>query len=152
MSPIPKESTVQERDFIGTWRLVSMEARSSTGAVSHPLGEDGGGLLFYSGDGYMSGVLYRADRERFGTQDIMAGTEAQLAAAARSYVSYAGRYEVRGDRVHHHVEASLFPDWVGSTQERIYAFEGSRLTLSTDPIPLGGAELRVVLIWERVEA
>lgn len=141
-----------EKDFVGTWRLISMEARSSTGAVNYPLGQDGGGLIMYAADGYMSVVLYRADRERFGTPDIMAGTEAQLANAARSYVSYAGRYEVHGDRVHHHVEASLFPDWVGTTQERIYSFEGARLTLSTDPIPLGGAELRVLLIWERVGA
>jgi Lipocalin-like domain len=137
------------QDFVGTWRLVSMEARASTGAVSYPLGPDGGGLLFYSADGYMSAVLYRANRARFGTQDIQAGTEAQLADASRTYASYAGPYEVRGDRVHHHVEASLFPDWVGTTQERIYRFDGSRLTLSTDPIPFGGAELRLVLIWER---
>lgn len=109
-------------------------------------------MLLYAPEGYMSVVLYRANRERFGTPDIMAGTEAQLANAARSYASYAGRYEVHGDRVHHHVEASLFPDWVGTTQERIYHFEGPRLTLSTAPIPLGGAELRVLLIWERVQS
>jgi hypothetical protein len=48
------------------------------------------------------------------------------------------------------VEASLFPDWVGTTQERLYDFDGDRLTLSTDPIPLGGRQLRAVLIWERV--
>ncbi len=139
------------QDLVGTWRLVSMEARSSTGAVSYPLGKDGGGLLFYSADGYMSAILYRANRPRFGTQDIMAGTEAQLADAARTYVSYAGPYEVHGDRIHHRVRASLFPDWVGTTQERICSFEGARLVLSTDPIPLGGAELRVVLIWERAQ-
>ncbi|HET7632144.1 MAG TPA: lipocalin-like domain-containing protein [Gemmatimonadaceae bacterium] len=139
------------KDFVGTWRLVSMEARSSTGAVNYPLGQDCGGLIIYTADGYMSVVIYRAGRERFGTRDIMAGTEAQLAGAARSYVSYAGRYQVRGDRVHHDLEASFFPDWVGTTQERIYELKGSRLTLSTDPIPLGGAELRVVLIWERVK-
>ncbi len=126
-----------------------MEARSSTGSVSYPLGKDAGGLLFYTADGHMSAILYRANRERFGTRDIMAGTEAQLADAARSYVSYAGPYEVHGDRIHHHVKASFFPDWVGTTQERIYSFEGDRLVLSTDPIPLGGAQLRVVLSWER---
>ncbi len=140
---------MSENDFVGTWRLVSMEARSSLGTVNYPLGQDGGGMLLYSGDGNMSVVLYRGDRAHFGTKDILAGSEAQLANAARSYVSYAGSYEVRGDRVHHRVNASLFPDWVGTTQERIYSFDGNRLTLSTDPIPLGGAEMRVLLIWER---
>jgi len=128
-----------------------MEARTSTGQVNYPLGQDAGGFIMYSADGYMSAVLYKATRERFGTRDIMAGTEAQLASASRTYVSYVGRYEVRGGRVHHAVEASLFPDWVGSAQERIFEFEGNRLTLSTDPIPLGGVQMTVVLIWERVK-
>ena len=143
---------MSENLFLGTWRLISMEARSSTGEVQYPLGKDGGGLIMYTADGYMSVVLYRANRERFGTRDIMAGTEPQLANAARTYVSYAGPYAVHGDRVHHDLEASFFPDWVGTTQQRIFSFEGSRLTLSTDLISLGGAELRVVLIWERVKA
>lgn len=140
------------QDFVGSWRLVSMEARRSDGEVAYPLGKDGGGSLVYSADGYMSVVLHQANRERFGTRDIMAGSDAQLANASRTYVSYAGRYEVRNGRVQHHVDASLFPDWVGTTQERIYTFDGPRLTLSTDPIPLGGVEMRVLLIWERMGA
>jgi len=128
-----------------------MEARTSTGQVNYPLGQDGGGFIMYAADGYMSAVLYKANREKFGTRDILAGTEAQLANASRSYVSYAGSYEVKGNRVHHAVQASLFPDWVGTTQERIYEFKGNQLTLSTDPIPLGGMQMTVVLIWERVK-
>lgn len=142
---------MSERDFVGTWRLVSMEARTSTGQVNYPLGQDAGGFIMYSADGYMSAVLYKANRDKFGTRDIMAGTEAQLANAARTYVSYVAKYQVKGDRVHHAVEASFFPDWVGTTQERIYEFSGNRLTLSTDPIPLGGVQMTVVLIWERVK-
>ena len=140
---------MSQKDFVGTWRLVSMEARTSAGQVNYPLGKDAGGFIMYAPDGYMSAVLYKADRERFGTRDIMAGTEPQLANASRTYVSYVAKYEVRGGRVHHAVEASMFPDWVGTTQERIFQFEGNRLTLSTDPIPLGGVQMTVVLIWER---
>jgi hypothetical protein len=33
-------------------------------------------------------------------------------------VAYAGRYSFLGDHVIHHVELSLFPNWVGSDQER----------------------------------
>lgn len=35
-------------------------------------------------------------------------------------------------------------------QVRRYAIEGSRLTLSTPPIDVGGRRLTSVLIWERV--
>jgi hypothetical protein len=141
---------VNEQDFVGTWRLVSWEARTSDGNVTHPFGEDACGFIMYSPDGYVSVVIFRADRELFGTPDILAGREEQLAAAARSYISYAGRFEVLGGRVCHFVEASLFPDWVGGTQERLYEFDGDRLTLSTDPMLLGGEQVRAMLVWERV--
>ncbi len=137
-------------DFVGTWRLVSMEAHSFDGKVTYPLGEDARGFIMYSIDGYMSVVVFRADRAHLGTPDLLAGSEEQLAAAARSYISYAGRYEVQGERVRHSVEASLFPDWEGSTQERLYEFEGQRLTLRTESMPLGGKQLTAVLVWERV--
>lgn len=105
----------------------------------------------YSADGCVSVAIQAAARARFGTRDLLAGSEAQLAEAASTYISYAGRYTVRGARVFHFVEVSLFPDWIGSTQERLFSFEGHRLTLSTDPIPLGGQSVTAVLIWERVD-
>jgi hypothetical protein len=53
------------------------------------------------------------------------------------------------DRVVHHVEVSLFPNWVGSAQVRHYELAGNRLTLSTAPLLQGGRERRAYLVWER---
>jgi hypothetical protein len=64
-------------------------------------------------------------------------------------VSYCGRYEFRGDTVIHHVELSLFPNWVSVDQERLVELEGNRLTLSTRSILLGSIEQTAHLIWER---
>jgi Lipocalin-like domain len=61
-----------------------------------------------------------------------------LCLAAGTYVSYCGRYEFHGDTVVHHVELSLFPNWVGVEQERLVEVRGNRMTLSTLPILLGG--------------
>ena len=141
---------MHERDFVGTWRLVSMEGRSSDDTVTYPLGADARGFLIYTADGYMSVVISRAARTRFGTSDILAGSQEHLAEAAESYISYAGRFQVQGEWVRHSVEVSLFPDWAGTTQNRRYAFEGQRLTLSTDPFLLGGERRTAVLAWERV--
>jgi hypothetical protein len=49
----------------------------------------------------------------------------------------------------HHVEVSLFPNWVGSAQERVYACSGDRLSLSTAPLLQRGSEQRAYLVWER---
>lgn len=141
---------MHDGDFVGTWRLASFEGRSSDGTVTYPLGSDACGFIMYAADGYMSVMISSADRPRFGTADIFAGSKEQRAAAAQSFISYAGRYEVRGEWVRHSVQTSLFPDWVGSAQDRRYTFEGNRLTLSTQPMALGGRQLTAVLVWEKV--
>jgi len=47
--------------LLGTWRLVSYEARDSEGRVQYPLGENVSGLLVYDGGGNMSAHVMRND-------------------------------------------------------------------------------------------
>ena len=55
------------------------------------------------------------------------------------------------DRVIHHVELSLFPNWVGSDQQRWVELAGDRLTLSASPLLLAGKPQVPRLVWERVD-
>ena len=87
---------------------------------------------------------------RFAAGDLLGGSTEEKVQAANTYVSYCGRYEFRGDTVIHHVDLSLFPNWVSVEQERLVEFRGNRLTLSTRPILLGGIQRTAHLIWERV--
>jgi Lipocalin-like domain len=136
--------------LIGTWRLVSWENRGVDSQISHPLGEDAVGYIMYNQDGYMFVAIMRPERPNFPTGDLLSGSTEEKAQAASTYVSYCGRYEFRGDTVIHHVELSLFPNWVGVEQERLVEVRGNRLTLSTHPIFLGGMQRTAHLIWERV--
>ena len=136
--------------FVGTWRLVSCEFRSGDGQVSYPFGQDAMGYIMYNEDGYMSVAIMTANRPEFASGDILGGSPEEKVAAANTYVSYCGRYEIQGDRVLHHVEVSFFPNWVGVDQERIFEFDGDRLSLSTLPLLLDGMRQTAHLIWERV--
>jgi len=136
--------------FVGTWRLVSFELRSKDGQVRYPFGEDAVGYVMYSHDGYVSFTVMSANRPQFASADIAHGSSAEKAAAVDTYFSYCARYEVRGDRVIHHLEVSLFPNWVGGDQERIFEFEGNRLILRTPPLLWGGVEQTGIVTWERV--
>ena len=136
--------------LIGTWRLLSWENRSVGGEISYPLGKDAVGYIMYGRDGYMSVAIMRPDRAKFAAGDLLGGSARERAQAAVTYVSYCGRYEFRGDTVVHHVELSLFPNWIGVEQERPVEVRGNRLTLSTSPILLGGVQRTAHLIWERV--
>jgi hypothetical protein len=137
--------------LIGTWRLVSWENRSSVdGQISYPLGKEATGYLMYNEDGYMFVGIMGPNRLRFAADDLLSATIEEEAQAEETYVSYCGRYKFLGDTVVHHVELSLFPNWVGGDQERLIELSGNRLTLSTRPILLRGIQQTAHLIWERV--
>jgi hypothetical protein len=137
--------------LIGTWRLLSWENRSLVdGQVSYPLGTDAVGYIMYNEDGYMFVAIMGPNRPKFAADDLLSATKEEEAQAEETYVSYCGRYEFHGETVVHHVELSLFPNWVGVDQERLVEVRGNRLTLSTRPILLGGIQQTAHLIWERV--
>lgn len=97
----------------------------------------------YGQDGYMSVAIMDPERTKFASGDLLSGSPQERTQAA-------GRYEFRRDTVVHHVELSLFPDWVGVEQERLVQVKGDRLMLSARPILLGGVQRTAHLILEAV--
>jgi hypothetical protein len=136
--------------FVGTWKLISYEVRSADGKVIYPWGEKPEGRLMYADDGHVSVAMMAPGRPKFEARELKLGTAEEKVAAVDKYISYAGRYEVQGDKVVHHVEVCLFPNWVGKDQKRNFRFEGRRLYLSTDPDPRDEKQKTGYLIWERV--
>jgi hypothetical protein len=134
-------------DFIGAWRLVSVETHREDGSL-YRRGERTG-YLIYSPEGFMSVSFMKEGRSLFVSGDIRGGTPFEKLEAFDGYVSYCGRFEVDGNRVIHDIEVSLFPNWVGERQERFYSFDGDRLTLSTPVQLVGGMGLSSHLVWER---
>jgi hypothetical protein len=138
--------------LVGGWRLVSWETRADDGQVTHPLGTDPIGYVLYTADGRFSIAISRRDRAGFAAGDLLSGTTQEKARALEGFVAYAGRYSFYGDRIIHHVELSLFPNWVGSDQERWVELAGDRLTLSASPLLLAGKQQVPRLVWERVDS
>jgi hypothetical protein len=104
--------------LVGAWRLVSWENQAADGQVTYPMGPDPIGYVLYSADGRFSVTISRAGRAGFAAGDLLSGTTEEKARALEGCVTYAGRYTFHGDRVIHHVELSLLPNWVGSDQEQ----------------------------------
>ena len=134
-------------EFIGTWRLISVETRDENGELFRRGHRTG--YLLYSEQGYVSVAFMKEGRPTFASGDIRGGTIEEKITAVEGYVSYCGRFEVKGDKVVHKIEVSLFPNWIDMNQERLYEFEGDRLTLSTPLMLLGGRQLSTHVIWER---
>ena len=137
--------------FGGTWRLQSYEIRGPHGEVSYPYGSDATGYLIYTEDGHMAAALMKANRPNFRSADIFAAGPDEKRTAYESFASYCGTYEVQEDKVIHHVEVSLFPNWSGSDQERFFEISADQLVLRTPFISAEGKAQTAIVTWQRVK-
>jgi hypothetical protein len=141
------------KKFIGTWNLVSCEARSSEGDVRYPYGENPKGKLMYDASGSMSATLMSQGRPHFESNDLIRGTPEEIKAAFEGFTGYCGSYTIDEEKqtVTHHLEVSWFPNWENTSQVRLYKFSDNRLQLDTEPRPSRRASWTLSLVWEKEE-
>jgi len=135
---------------VGTWKIISTEVRGEDGSITYPDGRDPKGYLIYGEDGYFSLAIMRSGRTSYASGDFRGGTTEEKAAAADSFVAYCGKYSMGEGTVTHHIEVSLYPNWVGTQQERFIETIDERLYLSTPPFLINDKSQTAHLIWERV--
>jgi hypothetical protein len=138
--------------LIGTWQLITVEGRLPDGRRNSPYGQNPLGMLIYDRSGNMAVQLMDRDRLSFMSADLKGGTAQEAKAALDGAAMYFGTYETdeRSDTVCHHIQGSVFPNWIGTVQRRKAAMEGNRPRLSTGPLLMGGSESELVLEWRRV--
>jgi|SRR6516162_10902111 hypothetical protein len=136
-----------EKEFVGTWDLVSFTVKSAAGEVTYPLGADGVGQMTYEDSGRMSAHLCKSGLQKFQSNDTQAATPDETVVAWKAYVGYWGTFTVNSTnhQVEHLVLGSWFPNWVGTKQVRTFRFEGDQLHLEGD-LSAGHA----TLIWRRL--
>jgi hypothetical protein len=138
--------------IVGTWSLLSFELIGDAGETYYPYGRAPVGFIMYNRDGFMSVVVMSSGRRSFSAIDFggIAGTPEEKIAAFDTYLSYSGRYEIIQERVVHRIEASLFPNWVGTSLERVAAVDDDTLQLSAGPAALEGRTRTLKITWKRV--
>jgi hypothetical protein len=97
----------------------------------HPLGTRPLGQLTYSVDGYMSVHYMAGDRPLLASDNWRHTTDEEKLSAVRTYGGYSGRYTWLGDRVEHHVDASIHPNAIGQTFVRLVELTGPELVMRT---------------------
>ncbi len=136
--------------LVGTWSLISMTYVDPDGHEVAPWGLQPLGRITYTADGRFSAVIASPLRE-MSSPSGAAPIEAQ-AKAFRHSTGYAGTYELTGDTMLHHVEVATDPTWHETVQTRYVAYDGSRLSLSTPPVPTrrDPAGHTITLVWEKL--
>lgn len=147
---VPEAVAAQESTIVGAWSLISFDVDESGGARKPRFGPDPVGYLIYSADARMAAVLAGTHRPPLKSPAGTSTSEENRSDALRNFLAYAGRYDVRGDRVFHRVEVSAFTDLVGVTLERQFKIVGQTLTIRTLPPEIWGGSN--VLVWRRALA
>jgi len=135
-------------EIAGSWKIVSWEQRYDDGRLTFPMGEHLYGRIEYTNH-HVFVMISCADRPKFSTGGQWNASNEEKAQAYNSCLCYSGTYEVAGDTVIHHIDISLFPNWVGAQQRRHAAIVDGRLLLAAR-LEEGSAEARTArLVWER---
>jgi len=133
--------------LVGTWKLVSALSTTSKGERSDtPYGLNPVGLLTYSEDGRVTSLISYGERKLL---SIASRTEEQ-AEAFNTFLAYAGRYTLSGDKVTHHIEISSIQNYVGKDLVRNIKFEGDQIVLITPPTMVNGKIQNIELTWQRL--
>lgn len=138
--------------LLGTWKIVSMVSKSTTGEISYPFGQDPVGYITFTEDDFVFLTVTTSDRPNFQKPDRLGASLEEKARALDTCSAYSGTYSVEGELLFMNILCGSFPNWVGKVQKRICAFEGNKFIATTEPRISGGKEVIVTIIWEKVEA
>jgi hypothetical protein len=140
--------------LIGAWELVSFASTLPDGRTVSPLGRGAHGTIVYAQNGLVSVNLARADRPSPGADKLFSlRADGYVAAAARGYMAYAGRFEVDEERALaiHHFDMCIDPSLIGTVQERHIRLFDDKLELSViDPPQGNGVDFPSTLLWRRL--
>jgi hypothetical protein len=139
--------------LLGSWELVSYHLELDTGLTAHPLCENAIGLIVYTPQRRMSVNIMRPGRATWTSPNPAAGTQSEAAEAGAGYLAYAGSFTVdeTASIVEHHVEVSLFPNWIGEVQKRFVHLTGDELVLEAPVITdAAGTSVTPRLRWRRI--
>ena len=138
----------EDNKLVGTWKLVSASSTTSKGEpIETPYGLDPVGFLTYTADGRVTALISYGGRK---TLSGTGGTLEEQAEAFKTFLAYAGRYKLGGDKVTHTIEISSIQNYVDRDLVRCVQFQGDRIILTTPPTLVNGKVQTVELIWQRV--
>jgi Lipocalin-like domain len=129
---------------VGAWSLETFDIVERDGTTRPRFGKNPVGYLIYSTSGRMSATLSGVHRPAL---EPSGEASSSCKESLTDFLSYAGTYEIRGDRVFHHVQLSVFTNLVGTTLERQFTLAGDTLRIKTITPGMWGDNS--VLVWER---
>lgn len=134
------------RQLLGMWKLVHSVEIDAAKNQHYPFGVDAIGYIVYDAAGKMAVQISRAARQAFHSKVFKGATATEALTLSQDYLAYFGGYEVdvESQVVHHRIEGSLFPNYIGQTLSRRYHFYDDFLSLK----PIDGTDREI--LWQKI--
>jgi hypothetical protein len=133
--------------LVGTWKLVSASSTTKAGERNEtPYGPNPAGFLTYTADGRVTALISYGGRKPLS----VGAQQEEQAEAFKTFLAYAGRFALSGDKVTHYIEISSIQNYVNKELVRSVKFQGDQITLVTPATPVNGKVQTVELIWQRL--
>jgi hypothetical protein len=151
LAGLPGSATAQQKtlkeQLVGTWTAASWEQTNKDGTKFQRFGTNPKGVNVFDANGRFFVMFARADLPKIASRDPMKTTPEENKAVMEGSIAYYGTYTVdeTGKTITLRVDASSFPNQVGSEQKRtITSLTASELKLS-NPTALTGGEIHYVM-------
>ena len=133
---------------IGTWTLVSETAHQGD-KTTEPLGPNPLGSIIFDRGGRFILMIARPGLPKFAANKRDAGTPEENKAVLAGSLAFFGTYSANevDQVITLHVEASTFPNWIGTNQKRSFTLSGDEMKW-INRAPAIGAEV-VEVVWKR---
>ena len=149
---IPAGDTAAQgaNSLVGTWTVVTNDNIDASGKRTPTFGADLRGQLVFTANGRYILLYTRANLPKFASDNRLKGTAEEYQAVVAGSLAHFGKYTVdeKDKTFTFHVEASTYPNWVGTTQKRPYTVSSDELKFGTAAATGGG---RAELVFKRVK-
>jgi Lipocalin-like domain len=129
-------------DLVGTWVL-----KADAGG---PFGDHPRGMLMFDATGRFIQIVTRSDMAKSASSKPSEARPDEFKAIALGSIAFFGTYSVTGTTLNRHVEASSYPNQVGTDQSLgDLTLKGDELAWTNPASPVTGG--KVALIWTKVK-
>lgn len=143
--------TADSDRLVGTWKLVSASSTDSAGQrLEAPYGANPVGFLTYTDTGRVTAMISYDGRKPLSIRAKPPALLEEQAEAFKTFLAYAGRYRLSGDKVIHYIEISSIQNFVNKELVRTVKFQGDQIVLITPSTMVNGKMQIIELVWQRL--
>jgi lipocalin-like protein len=136
-----QQKTLKEQ-LAGTWLMATNITIRPDGSKTDTYGPNAQGIAIFDSSDRFTLVTTRSDLPRFASNNRATGTANENSAVVQGSLAYFGTYSVNETEKSYtvQIEASIFPNWVGTAQKRMIAISEDEFTI-TNPAGSGGGSI-----------